>query len=382
MKADHEADDMTERNQLGRRLANSLCKAVLNPKCWKCPCRAKHQVCLHLADIARSLSAIEFQVVFKTTMSDDDHCGHTRWQRMEVKSGVPDSLKPGESSGGLSDQANGQTTPVTMPCLCLDKHHIGRSMEILNMCDTLAQYSHADGRRTFLGCLREEDIHHPLFIIHCTDGILQSYSLEQLLLLSEPRYSATAGSSHFFSRRDRLYLAPTLACAVLQLHENWLPALWGSQDIHFYKHGRDLQEAIKSPFLTRRVTEPNPVRTNTASAVRNAVLFPLGLALVELSLCSNIASLKTSEDQSPDEITTMFLTANRCMDRVYLESGKRYGDVVQHCLFWSQPGDGDLESAEFRSAVFGRIIRPLIDDVEAFTGTIWPLTGHDISRTS
>lgn len=105
-----------------------------------------------------------------------------------------------------------------------------------------------------------------------------------------------------------------------------------------------------------------------SSVIRNETLFPLGLALIELSLCRTITALRISEDENPDEEVALLKTANRCLNHVYVESGTRYGDVVHQCLFWSHTRETDLDSEELQDTVFRHIISPLLDNVEDFDG--------------
>lgn len=92
------------------------------------------------------------------------------------------------------------------------------------------------------------------------------------------------------------------------------------------------------------------------------------MTLIELSLCRTITALRIAEDENPDEEVVLLKTVNRCLDHVYMESGTRYGDVVQQCLSWSHTRETNLDNVEFQDTVFRHIISPLLDDVEDFDG--------------
>lgn len=165
-------------------------------------------------------------------------------------------------------------------------------------------------------------------------------------------------------RKTRLQLAAKLACSVLHFHGSWLRARWRTSDIRFPEGPLGAQQ----PFLTWGISDQGdrPEFPKTSSVIRSETLFPLGLALIELSLCRAITALRKPEDENPDEEVTVLKTAHRCLDFVYLESGTRYGDVVQRCLFWSHTRDTELENDESLAAVFQHIVSPLIEDLKDF----------------
>lgn len=132
------------------------------------------------------------------------------------------------------------------------------------------------------------------------------------------------------NRRDRLHLAAKLASCVFQLHGNWLNANWTSRNIIFPRGPVEPKELLRQSFLMWSFSRRPEVMADRglSSVVQNETLFPLELALIELSLCRTIIALQISEDEDPDEEVELLKTANRCLDHVYVESGTRYGDVV------------------------------------------------------
>lgn len=114
---------------------------------------------------------------------------------------------------------------------------------------------------------------------------------------------------------------------------------------------------------------PEATASQTHSpVVQNKTLFPLGLALIELSLCRTITALRITEDENSDEEVALLKTANRCLKHVYVESGTRYGGVVQQCLSWNHTLETNLDSEVFQEKFFQYIILPLLDDVDDFDG--------------
>lgn len=201
-------------------------------------------------------------------------------------------------------------------------------------------------------------------------------SLEYLLEVSQQR---TPGLS--LSRRDRLYIAMTLASSVLQLDGTfWLKRHWNSGDIVFLPKEENRRMDYSHPYVSWRVL-PNDKNKNSRSGVdnlpspcqvRNEFLFALGITLIELSLKRNIYEMRKSEDDLLTEIPANVNTATRLIDDVYNESGTRYGDVVQRCLtcpFNLQDlRNFGFDNAEFQDAVFDHILTPLRQDFEDFNG--------------
>lgn len=202
-------------------------------------------------------------------------------------------------------------------------------------------------------------------------------SLEYLLQVSRQR-----GPGFNLSRRDRLYIAVTLASSVLQLDgTSWLKKQWRSGDILFLPLDDQKTSTSKVDFTHPYVSwKVSPEDANTALVaeasritiarrIPSEVLFVLGITLTELCFGKNIYDMRVEEDVDVTEILTNFNTAARLIDHVYDESGNRYGDVVRRCL--KCPPDvrnASLDNEEFEEAVFESIVTPLRQDFEDFNG--------------
>lgn len=75
----------------------------------------------------------------------------------------------------------------------------------------------------------------------------------------------------------------------------------------------EFEESLHHSFLLWSVSKsPEATASQTVSSViRSQTLFPLGLALVELSLCRTMIGLHVHEDENPDEQVALPKTANR-----------------------------------------------------------------------
>ena len=202
-------------------------------------------------------------------------------------------------------------------------------------------------------------------------------SLEYLLQVSKQRIPGFS-----LSRRDRLYIAVTLASSVLQLDGTlWLKRQWRSGDIVFLpledQKASRLRVDCANPYVSCKVSPQDAnaalvadVSGNTiAHRIPSEVLFVLGITLTELCFGQNIYDMRIDEDMDKTEMLTNFNTASRLIDYVYNESGSRYGDVVRRCLKCPPDvRDASLDNEEFQEAVFESIVTPLRQDFEDFNG--------------
>ena len=233
-----------------------------------------------------------------------------------------------------------------------------------------------------IGFLVDESVGQHRHNIYATDAKIQSEidpkSLEHLLKLSQKHLPG-----FHLSRRDRLYIAVTLASSVLQLDgTRWLKRQWRSGDIIFPQ----IEDRVPAnpkldyahPYVSWKVSPDNlnqssiidTTPTLTAHLIRSEALFALGTTLVELCLGQTLSEMQNPEDIDPIEAVSSFKTASRLLDNVYSESGGRYGDVVRRCLFCPfDMRDASLDNEEFQEAVFDSIVTPLMQDLEDFNGS-------------
>lgn len=240
---------------------------------------------------------------------------------------------------------------------------------------------HCDVRQG-IGFLTDESVgqhrHHVYLVKEKVEKRMDPKSLEDLLQGSQQR-----GPSFNLSRRDRLYIAVTLASSVLQLDGTlWLKRQWRSGDILFLPFEDQKASALRidyaRPYVSWKISLEDENTALVADASRDTVvhsipsevLFVLGIALTELCFGQNIYDMRIQEDvDTTDIMMTNFNTASRLIDKVYTESGSRYGDVVRRCLKCPPDvRDASLDNERFQEAVFGSIVTPLRQDFEDFIG--------------
>ncbi|GIJ85144.1 hypothetical protein Asppvi_004000 [Aspergillus pseudoviridinutans] len=326
-----------------RKLALSLYSAILNGACWNCPCKDLHSIHFvldgKLSATAREPSNHTFRMTFTskvcTTSADVKDC----WHEVEAE------------SIELSDPAS--------------KCYISPRP---SLCSTIFAVNFDDEQRALLGCIADKRYRHHMYHVRSIADDLKSrsQSLEELIATSSTFPQPPLQGKYIFSRRDRLILAVNLACSVMQFHGNWLRKYWRARDIMFIKEKFDPSE---HPYVVCDIASQPSMDKNQESSplIRSEVLFPLGLILVELSLCRNLESLRTLEDADPLEAVTNLKTAARYLPVVEMESGLRYGQVVKWCLFGSDTGNTTLED-EMQEEVFQNVVARLVENVWDVSG--------------
>lgn len=243
------------------------------------------------------------------------------------------------------------------------------SNTIQNICSTLSAVTITNEAKLPLGCLSDAQHQHNMYYVRYTTGRETWQSLEDLLAICTPFLQPNAACGATFSRKSRSQLAVNLACSVLQFHGNWLKANWRPCDILL---SRDGTTNLHSPYLLPSVETPKERticnKQNPSILIQNEALFPLGLALVELSLCQNLDALYVPEDHDIVKAGSYLKTALRVMEIVETESGSDYANVVRQCLLWHGSKQDSLEDEKLQERIFQLIILPLMENSKHFQG--------------
>ncbi|EAW24481.1 uncharacterized protein NFIA_040570 [Aspergillus fischeri NRRL 181] len=239
---------------------------------------------------------------------------------------------------------------------------------ISDLCSTIFAVNFDNKQRALLGCIADKRYRHHMYHVRSIADDLKSHSqsLEDLIATSSTFPQPPLQCKYIFSRRDRLILAVNLACSVLQFHGNWLRKYWRARDIMFMK---GIFDPSDHPYVVCDIAgEPSMDNQHSSPLIRSEVLFPLGLILVELSLCRNLESLRTPEDADPLETVANLKTAARYLPVVEMESGLRYGQVVKWCLFGADAVDSSLEDEIMQETVFENVVARLVENLWDFSG--------------
>ncbi|KIX96001.1 uncharacterized protein Z520_08256 [Fonsecaea multimorphosa CBS 102226] len=379
------------KHRAARKHAINLYNAVVRGKYWKCPCRDSH--CVHLRVEPRALDTNDdfetkrampkLRIAFSTKTLTSETIPAWHWYEVET---IPMQLdtptvpeKPSSIHSTTLQTAAGAKVQFALAVSSLNSvpwPKIPPSLPISDMCSTLCKAKTDQLIKEYLGSISDENdlsYRYYLYLVEKLDNSMETQSLEEMLSSSmNPMGTRMSRASYVFSRRDRLFLPATLASTVLRFHGSWLKPEWRSRDILFPKPTDNSKPLIEQPYLsgheiTTSATTAPISRSTTTTLIRNDVLFPLGLALIELSLCQTISSLRAAEDDDCVEANANLKTASRVLDHVYSESGGRYGDVVAKCLFWSETRISKIDE-EFQQLVFQNIVSPLLEDLKDFEG--------------
>jgi hypothetical protein len=255
---------------------------------------------------------------------------------------------------------------------------------ILDLCTAIGKDAIQINQKDLLGFIQNESdtsVRYNVYMVRQLTKDPALHSLEELLRNSSIWMRMHSPGCLSLNRRDRLYLAASLACSVLRFRGSWLKTAWKSRDILLGGDDDDAKPLLDCCYISWNVLGGQENITGSiqhlsmvdSPLIRNAIsciLFSLGLILTELSLCQTVGSLHACEDDDPDEAVTNLNTASRCLRCVYCESGTRYGDVVEKCLSWCGSGviTEELGNDKFEEMVFDSIVLPLLDDLRDFQG--------------
>ena len=358
----------------GRKVAKSLHNALVHGKCWKCPCKDHHRIHLHInTDIVAFENPTESPRFRLTFSSKPAHEASWRWYEVETQPVIirtpAHELKSPTSGKPKVHFALAASVEPVLDSIPYPRVPSNTPSPISDLCSTLCALETDDQRRELIGFITDEidrSHRHELYLVRNFHQ-LETKSLEELLASSSPY-----GHGFTVNKRDRLKLAAILAFSVLQFQGSWLQTQWRTHDIIFLKDEVGERALLDHPYLSSQLSSKD-IATRSQSQkgsalIRNEILFPLGLALVELSLCQTISALKGPEDDDPVEAVANLKTASRYLQDVYCESGTTYGDVVTQCLFWLGPCDRELDDEDFHATVFDAVVAPLIDNLMVFQG--------------
>lgn len=374
-----------------RKHAVNIYNAVVCGKHWKCPCKEWH--CVHLriesdlleerTDQDSAASPPKFRMAFSTKARDPSKTLPWYWEEIET---IPERInipvkapKAWACAGNTPQPASGTKKVqfvVSATLQSLPWSSMPTSPPVLpipDFCSILCKVGPSASFKTYMGSIEDSDAKHRycFYSMDKHQKSLETQTLEDLLSSSLQSVGGLQRPACLFSRHDRLLLAAILASNVLQLHGSWLKSDWRSRDIVFPKASDDGKAVVKQPYLAGHgvstVSSPT-ITTTTSPLIANAVLFPLGLVLVELSLGQSISALRISDDDDTVEANANLKTGLRVLGRVYGDSGERYGNVVTNCFRWSATRNSTADDDDFQQLAFQDIVSPLIEDLWTFEG--------------
>lgn len=179
---------------------------------------------------------------------------------------------------------------------------------------------------------------------------------------------------------DKLRLALKASASVLHLYQtSWLKQRWTSNDILLIQSedGKTLADAFVTNSLDDAAHDP-PEPKDTFSNVFEPTIFALGVFLIELSMnrpweqirrraVRKIMKLDIEEtgsfiiDLAAIDAIIQQATDEKLLPKLrpFYKEGPFYLEAVRACLLCELDGKAELQDADFRQAVFEKIIHPL-----------------------
>lgn len=172
-------------------------------------------------------------------------------------------------------------------------------------------------------------------------------------------------------RKVRLALAVKLASSTLQLQTtSWMSYSWESSEIYLLKEGQaqsQMGHAFVSAAFPARGSNAPVRRDSFPSETRNASIFALGIALIELCYGKALEDLRPKSDGTPMSAGEIIAAAKDLTEQIYLEAGEEYGDAVRRCIYCEfDQRYPDLSRPEMIDAVHRGVCEPLEETLYAF----------------
>ncbi|KAL9116231.1 MAG: hypothetical protein Q9227_000602 [Pyrenula ochraceoflavens] len=376
------------------RGVRDFAKSVYATLCssWRCNCQSWHTANLRLEarigdteseaeNDGLAMKQLRFRIVFSFDHSSGSLSASTPWSCEEAEIRL---LKENKSQN-ISNKLSRTTAPKQKSVRFRDEVEIPNTLErypdlepIDNLCRAIQRLQVAQ-RAQCLGFLMDEiaSQKHGIFPPKEPSIDKERWSTVSLQELISPRQTF----QRRFSQADRLHLAVILASSVLQLHETpWMDKTLQKEDIMFvYTREGPL---YGQPFVARgfpanrrpdgqlQIAGPSGINR----AIRNPLLFALGVLLIELCLGRPLEELKLPEEKASSDdgsslwpTTLDWIAADRLVEDVYQKWGSRYGDAVRRCIRCDFDRRGaSLEDEDFQSAVYDGVVSLLEDDLKQF----------------
>ncbi|OQE23488.1 hypothetical protein PENFLA_c011G04324 [Penicillium flavigenum] len=376
------------RQRRAQKSARSLHNAIIRGKYWKCACLDQHSIHFVLSypsedtndGSKESPGCPRFRMIFPSSSSIDLATG---WCEVEAES---DTIRSNvDPLDRFPHQGNQERAPFAKqkakvqfafdessedePFMISDMPSVP---PIVDICSTLSTVEiNTDGETNeLIGFISDENHRHNMYYVRKLAGNLRSQSLAELIAASSDFFKAPGSGSFLFTWGHRLRVAVNLACSVFQFHGSWLKSQWRSRDIMFTKTSAgDIDKPyvrwnVGSDLDTWSMCRDKP----TSSLIQSEILFPLGLVLVELSLCQTLEALRIPEDDDRVEAYVNLKTATRLLQVVEEQSGTEYEKVARRCLLWPGTKEPTLESEKMQDEIFQLIITPLVENLRNFEG--------------
>ncbi|KAF2821597.1 hypothetical protein CC86DRAFT_458775 [Ophiobolus disseminans] len=337
--------------------------ASLNSR-WSSPC-ACH--CIHEANLRLSLHkddtkrAVQFHLVLSSEMGLEASSAPWSWRAVDVEPSVVANtlLVP-------HTQAIPQiVVPSTFDVQASWTQCVVQATRIEDLCELLKN-DHQTA--CCMGILDDMDVKHH---VHAATLPKTSELLQQRTTLQEiiDHQSGTK-----FNIKQKCSIALVLANAVLQLYDTpWLTGDWSTKDISLFAQSQEPSVADQ-PYISKRFTSLNastPHRSNHR-IIKNATVFALGVALLEVSHGQPLRTFALSDDlddQGNHTLWTDYLIADRLVEDIHKRELPNYANAARRCIHCNFEGTVySLDDDDFRERFYQGVIVPLQKDYDYVVG--------------
>lgn len=317
--------------QHAKRLHDALTKA------WQCSC-GKHVVNLQLQH--RTCDEVEFNVLFELGSTPF----RVAWRETVIKV-VPQVVST--SSVGISVNVQ-QTTPSRIlgrvhwkdtPPITTTETTQTKLSQIKDLCSTLKTACQG-----CFGFLDEDEYHILIYPGPHSAAVTDMSTVTLQELLQDP---------HSMTRRNRYYLALTLASSFLQLASTpWLSAPLKNNNVVFFQDSTHSYSTImEHPYIRCDISSGAPAPTIEAVS-------SLGIRLLELCFGSPLESTPYRKLLGPgDAVSAPLLDCAAAIQWSKLvsdEAGPEFADAIDWCLRAKGYSDG-----AWRKDIWTKVVEPL-----------------------
>ncbi|KAJ5697545.1 hypothetical protein N7488_011229 [Penicillium malachiteum] len=307
-----------------RKSAVSLHNAIMRGKYWKCACQDQRSIQFVLDYPGENLNGFEdnrsrgcrFRMISPSNNLVDLVDGWGGGVEIEAESNaiqpsvnILDKSSFQGSSDGLISTKRKNRVQFMVDELSEDElsmSEISSSSPIMDICSALSTVMTDDETNKAIGFISDEIYRHNMYYVRNLAGNSRSQSLAELIAASSDIFRMPSVNRFLFTWGHRLRVAVNLACSVLS---------------NFTVSGD-----IEKPFVLCNVgRDPDSWSmckdNSTFSLIQSDILFPLGLVLIELSLCQTLEALRMPEDDDNVEADMNLKTATRLLPVVGAQSG-------------------------------------------------------------
>ncbi|KAL6716240.1 hypothetical protein ACLMJK_005806 [Lecanora helva] len=181
-----------------------------------------------------------------------------------------------------------------------------------------------------------------------------------------------ASSARRISVVQQLQFAKLLAQATLDFHATpWMQSPWSSRNIIIYnlllsnrtlgRHDSEPDLFVDVPVRSSAFADPSEMATFDPPFIQNAILFNLGVVLLELASEQLIQQMRREADHipgSPPEMADCIAAFRQVKEnQVYL--GPKYSEIIRKCLHCDFGHGWDLRNPSLQEAVYREVVSEL-----------------------